>query len=139
MKTRTNNNRYSEFHTLCGQYGLNYKEKVLEFTKGKINSLRALTDDQYEEMLRRLKTLTGKKDFEVKPGDDKRKTIISIARDMQWDINGKIDLMKRINNFTLTRTKFKKRLNALSIAELDHVIYIMRTEVKPDFLKGIIK
>ncbi len=61
------NRNYPEFHAICKAVGVNYKEAVLEFTDGRTESLRALTDGEYKELyLRARKWQPAKRPEDVK-------------------------------------------------------------------------
>lgn len=132
--------QYQQLFAICKRHGLDYKDKVAEFTNGRTESLKSLTDGEYKELMTRLSKLnhSARQNFIPKPGDAQRKKIISIAREMRWDQNINFaDLMQRIDNYMLTRTKYKKKLMELSEDELNKVLYIFETEVKRSFLKDL--
>lgn len=132
---------YKQLFAICKKHGLDYKEKVFEFTEERTDSLTALSDGEYHELLSRLIKLnkSARQKFTPKPGDAQRKKIIGIARDMRWDIKGKDVLMQRIDDFMLTRTKYKKKLNDLTVEELNKVCYTFENDVKRSFLSGLNK
>lgn len=130
---------YKQFFAICKRHGFDYKDKVAEFTEGRTESLKALTDGEFKELMIRMSRLNTpyRKQFTPPPGDTQRKKIIAIARDMRWDAKGKEAMMQRIDDFLLTRTKYRKRLNSLSVDQLNRVAYIFEHEVKASFLKGL--
>lgn len=130
---------YKKFFAICKAHGFDYKDKIAEFTSGRTDSLKALSDGEYKEMMIRLNGLNSfnRKHFIPKPGDRQRKMIIGIARDMRWDRHGKDQMMQQIDEFMLTRTRYKKRLNELSVDELNKVCFIFENEVKTSYLKGL--
>lgn len=130
---------YKQFFAICKKHGFDYKEKVAEFTEGRTESLTALSDGEYKEMMVRLTRLNEpmRKSFTPKPGDKQRKKIIAIARDMRWDVQGAKVMMQRINYYCLNKTKYKKTLNNLTVDELNKVVYIFEHEVKKSFLNNI--
>lgn len=130
---------YKQFFAICKKHGFDYKEKVAEFTEGRTDSLTALSDGEYKEMMVRLTRLNEpmRKGFTPKPGDAQRKKIIGIARDMRWDARGNAIMMHRIDEFMLNRTKYRKKLNDLTVDELNKVCFIFENEVKSSFLKGL--
>lgn len=130
---------YKQFFAICKKHGFDYKEKVAEFTEGRTDSLTALSDGEYKEMMLRLTRLNApmRKGFTPKPGDAQRKKIIGIARDMRWDARGDAIMMHRIDEFMLNRTKYRKKLNDLTVDELNKVCFIFENEVKSSFLKGL--
>ena len=130
---------YKQFFAICKKHGFDYKEKVAEFTEGRTDSLKALSDGEYKEMMVLLTRLNEpmRKGFTPKPGDAQRKKIIGIARDMRWDARGDAIMMHRIDEFMLNRTKYRKKLNDLTVDELNKVCFIFENEVKSSFLKGL--
>lgn len=130
---------YKQFFAICKKHGFDYKDKVAEFTNDRTDSLTALTDGEFKELMVRLTRLNEpmRKDFIPKPGDAQRKKIIAIARDMRWDAQGTTNMMQRIDEFMLTRTKYKKKLNALTVNELNKVCYTFENDVKSSFLTGL--
>lgn len=130
---------YKQFFAICKKHGFDYKEKVAEFTEGRTESLTALNDGEYKEMMVRLTRLNApmRKGFTPKPGNPQRRKMIAIARDMRWDIRGNSVMMERLDNYCLTKTKYKKKLNELSEEELNKVLFIFEKEVKSSFLKGL--
>lgn len=130
---------YKQFFAICNKHGFDYKEKVSEFTEGRTDSLKSLTDGEFKEMMVRLTKLNEplRKTFTPPPGDAQRKKIIAIARDMRWDARGTANMMQRIDQFMLTRTKYKKKLNALTVDELNKVCYTFENDVKSSFLTGL--
>lgn len=129
---------YKQFFAICKAHGFDYKDKVSEFTNGRTDSLKSLTDGEFRELMLRLKGLNAyqRKTFTPRPGDLQRKKIIGIARDMHWDKEGKDKLMLRIDEFMINRTRYKRRLNELTLDELNKVLYIFEQEVKRSFLTG---
>ena len=131
--------QYPHFHAICRQRGLQYKDLVAEFTGGVTDSLRALSDAEYLELFDQLKGANKTNGFTPKPGDAQRKKIIGIAKDMQWHRQGKEALMQRIDVFMLTKTKYKKRLNDLTVDELNRVCHVFEVDVKGSFYKALNK
>lgn len=132
---------YKQFFAICKAHGFDYKDKVAEFTEGRTESLTDLSDGEYKEMMLRLVRLNEphRKQFTPPSGDAQRKKIIAVARDMRWDVRGKEVMMQRIDDFMLNRTKYRKKLNELTVDELNKVCYIFENEVKSSFLKGLNK
>lgn len=105
---------------------------------GRTESTKGLTEDETDIVIAKLLELDPTlKKFDPKPGDQYRKNIIAIARDMRWDIKSKKDMMKKIDEFMLTRTVYKKRFNDLTKDELIKVQHIFVTEVKPSYFKAL--
>ena len=111
---------------------------VYNATKGRTETSKELTLDEVETIIATIQhKFPEVLAFTPKDGDAQRKKIIGIAKDMGWHKRGKKDLMKRIDNFMLTRTKYKKTLNNLSVDELNKVCTIFEMEVKKDYLNAL--
>jgi hypothetical protein len=107
-------------------------------SKQRTESTRELTEKEVDEIIKVLQTnFPEVLAFTPKPGDKQRKMIIGIAKDMQWHVKGKKDLMRRIDSFMLKRTKYKKKLNDLTEDELNKVCTIFETQVKADYYKSL--
>ncbi|SUJ26419.1 Uncharacterised protein [Sphingobacterium spiritivorum] len=130
---------YSQLFAICNTHGFDYKEMVYEFTEGRTDSLTKLSDGEFKELMIRLTRLNApaRQQFTPPPGDRQRKKIIAIARDMRWDARGNAIMMQRIDDFLINRSKYGKRLNDLTVDELNKVCFIFENEVKVSFLKGL--
>lgn len=130
---------YKQFFAICKRHGWDYRDKVAELTQGRTDSLKALTDGEYHELLTRAQRFNTPPvgQWKPKPGNAQRRKMIAIARDMRWDAQSNEAMMQRLDNWCLTQTKYKKKLNQLSEDELNKVLYVFEYEVKKDFLKSI--
>ncbi|MGV3705431.1 MAG: hypothetical protein ACO1NU_08635 [Arcticibacter sp.] len=130
---------YTQFFAICKAHGFDYKEKVAEFTNDRTDSLRALTDAEFNRMLKLMTDLNKpvRQKFKPKPGDDQRKKMISIARQMRWLKDGKADV-KRLDMWCKSQ-KYKKGLNQLSILELNVMVTIFETKVYGHYLSTLNK
>lgn len=128
---------YSTFFAICKEHGLDYRHQVAEFTQDRTESLRSLTDQEYEELEARMKNLSkpARSRFIPPPGDEQRKKIIAIARKMRWMKDGKVDIA-RINAWCL-KQKFKTGLNKLTIPQLNVLVTIFENNVYVSYLKGL--
>jgi len=107
-------------------------------SNGRTESTKELTEAEVDVIIKELKKLqTDKPKYTPKEGDKQRKKIIGIARDMRWDARGDAIMMHRIDEFMLNRTKYRKKLNDLTVDELNKVCFIFENEVKSSFLKGL--
>jgi len=129
--------KYSQFFAICKKHGFDYKEKVAEFTNGETDSLRKLTDDQFEAMMILMEEMNKgyRKDFEPKPGDKQRKKLIGIAKDMFWGKNTK-ETVADIDRWC-KKQKFKKGLMAHTEKELNLLVAIFEQKVYPDYLHNL--
>lgn len=135
---------YKQLFAICKKYGFDYKDKVAEFTNGKTDSLKQLTDAEFNALVLRLHKLTtptlghpttsGKLGFVPKPGDTMRKKIIALAKNMQWHHSGNI--MQQINHWCLHYGKYKIALNQHSPSQLAYLLTQFE-EVYKSYLKDI--
>lgn len=130
---------YKELFAICKRLGLDYKEEVYNFTNGRTDSLRKLTDGEYLHLCISLnKAAPG--DWEPKPGDRVRKKMIAIAKQMQWHDPRlkKEGLFAALDDWCLNQ-KYKKRLNDLNVEELGVLATIFEKNVLADYLKALNK
>lgn len=127
---------YSQLFAICKKHGFDYKDKVAEFTNGRTDSLKALTDGEYREMMLRLSRLNepARKEFVPKPGDQMRKKMLSICSKMH-PTESTDQLLKRLNDWCLKQT-FKKPLMKHAKEELALLVTIYEEKVYADFLTG---
>lgn len=132
---------YRQFFAICKRHGFNYKDKVAEFTGGRTDSLTSLSEGEFKEMMLRMVKLNApfRKGFIPKAGDIQRKKMIAIARDMRWDAKGIKIMMERINQWCLTKTKYRKALNELTVDQLNKTLHVFEHEVKASYYKGLNK
>ncbi|WP_124559387.1 hypothetical protein [Pedobacter sp. KBW01] len=122
-----------------GKYGYRHTY-AFDVSNGRTESTKELTEPEVLVIIEQLKPLVpGGNKFTPPPGDKQRKKIIGIARDMRWDSHGDKEMMKKIDNFMLTRTKYKKKLNKLTVDELNKVLYTFENEVQSSFYTGLNK
>lgn len=129
---------YKQLFAICKKHGLDYKDKVAEFTNGRTESLKELTDGEYKELMIRLQRFNPQPPeggFVPKPGDKMRKKMISIAGQMQWGTST-MQLVGRINNWCLHQ-KFKKPLMEHNEEELGLLVTIFEQKVLADYFKGL--
>lgn len=145
----TSHPQFKQMMTLFNQSGKVGHRHTYAYnaSKGRTESTKDLTEAEVLAVIAELKPLVPETKFTPKPGDKQRKKIIGIARDMRWDSPtpnpspaGRGDkklLMKRIDDFMLTRTKYKKKLNDLTVDELNKVCFTFEQDVKSSFLSGL--
>ena len=127
---------YKLANTILSKIGLSKKEAVLEFTEGKTESLRSLTDEEFKEFMIRLRKFQSiPKDWKPSPGDAQRKKMIGLARSMQWG-RDTLEIIGRLDEWCL-KQKFKKKLNDLSLSELGTLVTIFENKVYTGYLKGL--
>ncbi len=129
--------KFSQFHAICKTHGFDYKEKVAEFTNGETDSLRALTDDQFEGMMILMLEINKgyRRNFEPKPGDQQRKKLIGIAKQMFWGTTTK-ETVADVDRWC-KKQKFKKALMAHTPQELNLLVAIFEQKVYPDYLQNL--
>ncbi len=128
---------YKQFFAICKAHGFDYKDKVAEFTDGRTDSLRGLSDEEWVALERRMLSLNApfrKRTFKPRPGDAQRKKMLSIARQMGWVRDGRTDV-SRVNDWCLSQ-KYKKGLNELTMVELNTLLYIFETKVLASYYEG---
>lgn len=141
---------YKQLFAICKKYGFDYKDKVAEFTHGKTDSLKQLSDAEFNALVLSLHKLTtptlrhpskggeltraGELGFVPKPGDAMRKKIIALAKNMQWHHRGSI--MQQINHWCLHYGKYKIALNQHSPSQLAYLLTQFE-EVYKSYLKDI--
>lgn len=128
---------YKRIFAILNAIGMTKEEAVLEFTDGRTDSMSALSDAEFNLLLSQLTILQDvPKDWKPKPGDAMRKKMMGIARDMRWGVTSQ-PVIAKINDFLLTRTKFKKPLDQLTPDELQEACTILENYVKTSFYKGL--
>ena len=132
--------KYSDFHAICKQHGLNYKDKVFEFTEGRTESLSSLSDTEYAELLKRMQSLnrTGSGNFKIKPGDKQRKKIIRLALTMHWGGGDMKTALGEIDEWC-KKQKFKKGFMNHTPAEYDLLVAIFEQKVYGDYFRDLNK
>jgi hypothetical protein len=123
---------YKQFFAIIKQHGLEKEEVVLEFTKGETDSLSALKDAEFNELMRRLARYNKKP-----PGDQQRKKIIAIARQMHSGKSTK-EIIKIIDGWCL-KQKYAKPLMGLDLQQLGVMVTIYESKVLADYLSGLNK
>lgn len=128
---------YKTFFAICKHHGWDYKEKVAEFTEGRTDSLRELSDREYHELLMRAQRFVteAKPVFTPKPGDKQRKKMLSIAGKMYPGENTK-QLLNRIDSWCRVQ-KFKKPLMQHNEAELNVLLGVYGGKVLADFYSNL--
>ena len=135
----TSHPQFKQMMTLFNQTGeTGYRHTyAFDASNKRTESTKERTETEVLNVIEKLKKLlpAGNK-FIPPPGDPQRKKIIAIAREMRCDVRGITLMMQRIDNFMLTRSKYKKKLNDLSVDELNKVCYTFENDVKSSFLAG---
>jgi hypothetical protein len=111
-------------HAELGKRGLmEMKADIIgEFTNGRTNSSKELTDAEARELIRILPNPSkGEGSWKPKPGDAMRKKILAMAAEIGWKNNGKIDV-QRVNAWCEKYSSFKKPLNAHTTEELNKLV-----------------
>lgn len=127
---------YAQLFAICKAQGFDYKDKVAEISNGRTDSLKALTDAEYREMMLQLQKhnahLRQTKKFEVKPGDKQRKKMIALAKNM-----GAKQPVDAVNNWCLYYGHYKKPLMQHTENELNQVLHIYETKVYASYLRNL--
>jgi hypothetical protein len=103
------------------QYGRRH-DYIFRHSAGRTESTKEVTEQEAYAIIAELMTA-----FQIKPdnSDAKRKKLISLARQMRWENNGKAD-MKRIEKWCVEKGPFKKALNAHTEKELDTLVSVFQ-------------
>ncbi|WP_164126087.1 hypothetical protein [Sphingobacterium luzhongxinii] len=126
---------YPQFFAICKAVGVNYKDAVLNFTDGRTDSLRALSDSEWRELeLRSRKWQPAKRPDDIAPGDAQRKKMIAIAGKMHWGTNT-LEIVGRLNEWC--QNQYGKELNELDVPTLNKAVWVMENKVQKDYLKKV--
>lgn len=109
-------------------------ELIRAFTNGRTDSTRELSSYEADELIKKLES----KDYQS--ADRQRKKIISMAYEMRWGNpntpEGRDETVRRIDNWCISKTAYRKHFNSLTLQELPHVVTQFR-EVYKKHLKAI--
>lgn len=140
---------YKKFYALCKAQGIDKGELVLGMTRGYTKSLRAISDQEFDELMSQLEIASAKPRNDVpirgwfpKPGDKQRKKMISLARQMGWggspsSADVKL-IVSKLDTWCL-KQKYGKALMQHTVAELNLLLTIFEEKVFADYLKGLNK
>lgn len=129
---------YAQLFAICKKHGFDYKDKVAEFTNGRTESLKALTDGEYREFMIRLQRLNPqppKGGFMPKLGDAQRKKMLGIANQMRWGSTN-TELVTAVNEWC-QKQKYKKDWMQLTVPEINTLLTIFETKVLVDYYKNL--
>ncbi|HMI03068.1 MAG TPA: hypothetical protein VK541_11335 [Pedobacter sp.] len=132
--------KYDDLFAICNENGLDYKAVVLDFTKGRTDSLSSLSDIAYSTLLNRLKTLnkSSNKKFVKKPGDLQRKKMIRLALTMHWGGGDMKTAIKELDEWC-KKQKFKKGFMHHTAGEYDLLVTIFEQRVYADYYRDLNK
>lgn len=138
---------YPQFFAICRAHGIEKEEIVNQVSEGRTSSLRALTDKEWNQMMYELTAnQVLQKAWSPKPGDIQRKKMISIARQMNWNMStnrpiqdkGHAMIMYRLDTWCLQQ-KYKKPLMAHTVQELNILVSIFEEKVFKSYLTDLNK
>jgi len=138
---------YPQFFAICRAYDLEKDGLAHDVSNGRTQSLRALTDKEWNQLMDYLKSIQAEqKNWQPKPGDIQRKKMISIARQMNWfpltapedGAQGIKMIMARLDNWCLQQ-KYKKPLMEHTVQELNILVSIFEEKVFKSYLVGLNK
>lgn len=121
---------YKRFFGILKQHNLDKEEVVYNFTGGEHASLSRLTDAEFAELMRRTVRLNV-----LPPGNTQRRKFISLTRQMHPHDDTKA-ILRRIDGW-LVKQKYQRPLMALSVAELNTMLYIYESKVYVGYLKAL--
>lgn len=125
---------YRAFYAILNKLGLEKEDVVSEFTSGRTDSLRALTDGEFRELMLRLGRKQSVKEWKPKPGDAQRKKLIAIAGAMHWG-KDTLEIVGKLNVWM--KGHWGKELNEYDENELNRIVWVMENKIYKEFLKSI--
>jgi hypothetical protein len=133
-----NKKQNSELHALISKLGIDAETKeelVYNFTKQRTKSSSQMLIWECQALINELraKALLMPKNKDAEQADKLRKKLFSIAREMGWVTNGKVD--QRLHTWVLKYGFLKKALNDYSVAELPKLITQMEYVLKDYYVK----
>ena len=126
------NRNYGQFYAIVNKIGIAKEDIISGFTKGRTDSLTALSDIEYYELLKEMQKFNT-----VPPGDQIRKKMISLAKQMNWGKTTK-EILREIDKWLL-KQKFQKPLMQLDVPQLGLMLAVFEQKVYPDYLKALNK
>lgn len=129
---------YKQFFAICKKANRDYKEVVAEFTDGRTESLSALTDREYLELLLQVQRFNGcaPATWTPSPGDRQRKKFIAMAKQMGWGNGDTRATVAAIDNWLLKQPKYAAPLNQLTPDELGRALTVFE-KVLGTFLRDL--
>lgn len=130
-------NQYARLYALLERSGLKgQKDNIVNgFTGGRTVSVRGMTGTEFAQMMVFLEGVSLRDD----PRDRMRKKIISMAREMGWEVNGadgKRADMDKIKNWVLKYGINKKPFNSYTATELPALVSQFE-KIYKDFLNRV--
>ena len=127
----------ARFHLLLTQANKKQHKAALvfSFTNGRSESSKDMTDQEAKELIHYLENINTADD----PADRMRKKIISMAREMGWELRTateKVADMHRIKNWVMKYGCLKKPLNDYNLTELPRLVTQFE-QVYRDFLNRL--
>ena len=114
-----NTNQLRAIHALLGEHGLrDEKESIVEaFTGGRTTHSSKMSGKEAAALIGHLKSLNPVNNR----ADKMRNKILSMAHEMQWEKEGKVD-MEHLNNWCLSKSYLKKKLDDYEYNELPKLV-----------------
>ena len=132
--TTINPGQLKALNTLVSKLGINKEEKAIMvsgFSGGRCASSKELFSDEANDMIKHLKEL----DPEEAKADKMRKKIISMAHEMNWRVNGKVN-MQAIDTWCRNYSYLKKSIDRYTYTELPKLVSQFQS-VYYHFLKSL--
>ncbi len=119
------------------------EEVALASSGGRTASLRGLTDEEWQEIMEQLTAMQKGNKWNPPPGDVQRKKMISIARQMNWQLvegkdKGIVQIMARLDAWA-HQQKYKKELMKHTVQELNVLVSIFEEKVYKSYLEDLNK
>lgn len=127
-----NTNQLRAIHALLGEQGLRDEKAniVQAFTGGRTTHSSEMSSSEAAALIGHLKSLNPVNNR----ADKMRNKILSMAHEMQWEKDGRID-MDHLNNWCLAKSYLKKKLDEYEYAELPKLVTQFE-QVYKSHLKG---
>ncbi|MGY5253302.1 hypothetical protein [Sphingobacterium spiritivorum] len=126
---------YAQFYAICKALGMDKEEVVYSFTQGRTQSLSAITDGEWKELMMKMRQLQPSKTPDQKlPGDRQRKKLIALAAKMNWGTD-MLSILDALNSFL--QINYNKQLNGLTTSDLNRIVAVFENKLLPDYLKKI--
>ncbi|EEI90220.1 hypothetical protein HMPREF0765_4171 [Sphingobacterium spiritivorum ATCC 33300] len=126
---------YAQFYAICRALGMDKEEVVYSFTQGRTQSLSAITDGEWKELMMKMRQLQPPKTPDQKlPGDRQRKKLIALAAKMNWGTD-MLSILDALNSFL--QINYNKQLNGLNTSELNRIVAVFENKLLPDYLSKI--
>lgn len=134
-----NTAQITKVRTMLTKAGLDENDKrelVKHYTGKRTDSLRQMSYDETQSIIKYLEGMVGTIPEQKNPGDDMRRKILRRAHEMYWEkADGKVD-MKRVNDWCIKYSGKNKPFNQFTVDELPTLVTQMEMTFQ-SFLNGL--